>query len=105
MRDRVFDGVLEKKFKNENTRNLVKRLLVTEMASDEAGDEDEFTKKVTEMVNEKIEEDADLKALVSETEIGGGRSVKGTSNDREERELKPGYENTNIAVSKAGGRR
>ena len=105
MRDRAFDNVLEKKFKNENTRNLVKRLLVTEMASEESVDEDEFTNKVTEMVEEKIETDDDLKALVSETEVGGGRAVAGAAANRgAARELKPGYENENISVSK-GGRR
>ena len=108
MKDKAFDKVLEKKFKSESTRNLVKRLVVTEMSvdEDETEDEDEYTKKVEEMVNNFIDKDDDLKALVSSTETGGGRSLTSPPGDRGNRELKEGYENENIEVSKiSGGRR
>lgn len=106
MKDRTFDKVLEKKFKNENTRNLVRRLAVSEMTvDDEVEDEDEYYKKVEEMVNDFIDKDDDLKALVSSTETGGGRSLTSPPGERGNRELKEGYSNDNIEVTKAGGRR
>ena len=107
MKDRTFDKVLEKKFKSESTRNLVRRLVVTEMSVDEeTEDEDEYYKKVEEMVNEFIDKDDDLKALVSSTETGGGRSLTSPPGERGNREIKEGYENENIEVTKiSGGRR
>jgi hypothetical protein len=108
MKDKVFNSVLEKKFKNENTRNLVRRLAVSEMSSEDEETEDveEYTKKVEEMVNKFVEEDEDLKTLISTTETGGGRSLTSLPGERGSREIKEGYENDNIEVKKAaGGRR
>jgi hypothetical protein len=108
MKDKAFDKVLERKFKSESTRNLVRRLAVSEMSiDDEIEDEEEYTQKVEEMVNNFIDNDDDLKALVSSTETGGGRSLTGAPVNRGGREVKDGYENENITVTKvgAGGRR
>jgi len=111
-KDRMFDEVLEKKFKNENTRTLVKRLLVSEMETsedeeEEEGDEGDKMKKIEEMVNSKIDEDEELKALIDGTEIGGGRAPAGKQNDRTgDKPLEPGTETENISVTKVGsGRR
>jgi len=106
MQESIFNDVLEKKFKNEKTRNLVKKLFVTEMEtpSDEE-DKDELKKKVTEMIDARIDSDDDLKALASE-EVGGGASLSSAPSDRgNPRELKPGYANDNIEVTSAKGRR
>jgi hypothetical protein len=108
IKDKIFSEVLEKKFKNENTRNLVKRLAVSEMKTEdeETEDEDEYRKKVEEMFNNFIENDDDLKALVASTETGGGRSLSSLPGERGNREIKEGYSNDNIEVTKvSGGRR
>lgn len=108
IKDKIFSEVLEKKFKNENTRNLVRRLAVSEMSTEdeETEDEDEYRKKVEEMVNNFIENDDDLKALVASTETGGGRSLSSLPGERGNREIKEGYSNDNIEVTKvSGGRR
>lgn len=106
-REKMFDEVLEKKFKNENTRNLVRRLAVSEMQSEdtEEMDEDKYREHVEKRVTEMIENDADLKALASEHETGGGRSLSGGTSDRAGKNEGP-KTNENIEVSKAGaGRR
>jgi hypothetical protein len=106
MKDKAFDKVLERKFKSESTRNLVRRLAVSEMTIDEEiEDEEEYEKKVEEMFNNFIDKDEDLKALVSNTETGGGRSLSGAPVDRGGRKIEAGYENENIEVTKVGGGR
>lgn len=111
MKDKVFSEVLEKKFKNESTRNLVKRLAVSEMETpddgeDEEEDEEKYRAKVEEMFNNFIENDEDLKTLVASTETGGGRKLTSLPGERGTREIKEGYSNDNIEVSKvSGGRR
>jgi hypothetical protein len=110
MKDKVFAEVLEKKFKNESTRNLVKRLAISEMETpeDEEDEEDEekYRARVEEMFNNFIDKDDDLKALVASTETGGGRSLTSATAERGSREIKEGYNNENIEVKKvAGGRR
>jgi hypothetical protein len=111
MKDKIFSEVLEKKFKNEATRNLVRRLAVSEMETPEdedddgAEDEDKYRSKVEEMVNKFVDEDDDLKALIASTEIGGGRSLKGASTERGTRKIEEGTETENIKVTKVGGRR
>jgi hypothetical protein len=107
LRDKVFDGVLEKKFKDAATRNIVKRLLVSEMEDngDDDGEDDEekLTKKIEEMVNHQVDSDDDLKKLVSETENAGGRSVNGKAADRSgDKKLEPGYSDENVEVTKGG---
>ena len=105
-RESILDEILSKRFKDEKNRKLVKRVLATEMKSAEIPDgNDDATKvKITEMVNEFIDSDEDLKELASEMESGGGANLgTGEENDRtgNVRELKPGFENERIAVRKA----
>jgi hypothetical protein len=105
LRQKIIDEVLEKKFKNEKTRGLVQRVLVTEM-EDKLSDsmtEEELKTQVNEMVEKAIEEDETLKSFL--TESGGGHSLSSSSEERgSERKLEAGYENANISVRKAGGR-
>lgn len=105
LRQKIIDEVLEKKFKNEKTRGLVQRVLVTEMEGEltDSMTEEEVTTKVTEMVEKAIDEDENLKSFLSES--GGGHSLTSTSTEnRGSREVKAGYENERISVRKAGGR-
>jgi len=105
LRQKIIDEVLEKKFKNEKTRGLVQRVLVTEMESElsDSMTEDEMKVKVTEMVEKAVEEDDTLKSFL--TESGGGHALSDNSGGREEtRKVEAGYENERISVRKAGGR-
>jgi len=107
IRQKIIDEVLEKKFKNEKTRGLVQRVLVTEMEGElsdaDSMTEEEMQKKVTEMVEKAVEEDETLKSFLSES--GGGHSLSGSSSDeRGGRKIEAGYENERISVRKAGGR-
>jgi hypothetical protein len=106
-KDRVLTEVLEKKFKNENARVLVKRLMVSEMETFDVEDEGETRTKIEEMVNSKINDDEELKKVIDGTEIGGGRSPAPKGGDRSGHdELTPGTENENISVTTVGqGRR
>lgn len=107
-REAILDGVLAKRFKDASQRGLVKRILATEMDGSEFpdGNDDAAKLKITEMVNSAIDNDESLKALATEMEDGGGASVNGGGSEdgkrREggKRELKPGYENERISVSK-----
>jgi tRNA(Ser,Leu) C12 N-acetylase TAN1 len=105
IRQKIIDEVLEKKFKNEKTRGLVQRVLVTEMESElsDSMTDDEMKTKVTEMVEKAVEEDETLKSFLSES--GGGHSLTASSTDeRGGRKIEAGYENERISVRKAGGR-
>lgn len=98
-KDRVFDSVLAERFKDENTRALIKRSLASEMNALEIDDEsDESKKKVAEMVDSAIDKDDVLKSYVSEHDSGGGASFSKGKEQRGSREIKPGYENENIKV-------
>lgn len=103
IREKLLDDVLSKKFKGVegSTLNLVKRTLVTEMESYEpTGDEDADAKAISEMVNDAIDKDADLKSLVSEMS-NDPPALPGTSerdNSGEKKELKAGYSDANITV-------
>jgi len=106
VREKILAGVLAKKFKDEPVRNLVSKMLVTEMEEIDTTDESAAEKKITEMVNEKIDQDNDLKKLV---EVGGGLSLGGGNvhfaggeegNDSDK--LKPGEENAYIRVKARG---
>jgi hypothetical protein len=104
-RTKYLDTVLEKKFKDEPTRNLARRLIVTEMTEGqyvtEMEVEDEsLEEKTDEVVNKIIDSDPDLKKMVSEMEGSGGRSFSGAGR-AQERKIEAGYENDNIAVTKA----
>lgn len=100
-KDAVLDAVLAEKFKDENTRGLVKLALTSEMNSIEIEDEgDESKKKVTEMVDGAVEKNEILRALVGE-QSASGSTFQGSSVERGTREIKDGYEDSNIAVRKA----
>lgn len=109
---KFLDAILEKKFRDEATRNLVRRMIVTEMASgslvsemesvDSEDDEDKAKTKTEEVVNKFIDNDPDLKKMVSEMEGSGGASFQGGNDGRTKPEIKAGFENDLITVRKAG---
>lgn len=73
LRDSVLDKVLEKRFKGgtDADRALVRRVLVGEMADRElliTGDAEKDEKAVSEMVNEIVDGDENLKTTISEME-------------------------------------
>jgi hypothetical protein len=109
-REGILNGILEKRFKDEKDRGLVRRILATEMEDAELPEDPEAAKvKVTEMVNKFIDEDEDLKEIASEMEDGGGANTNGGGNSTEtkrregesKRKIEPGYENDRIKVRKA----
>ena len=105
VRDSILDAVLGRKFKDEATRKLVKRLIVSEMddvrdfkATGNSGDDE---KTISEMVNSFIDTDESIKAQVSEMEEtpispAGVERTRGTR-----RELKPGMTTSRIRVRSA----
>jgi hypothetical protein len=100
-KDKVLDSVLAEKFKDENTRGLVKLALASEMAGLEIEDtSDESKKKVTEMVETKVENNEILRGLVSE-QSSSGASFQGKPLERGPKEFKAGYEDDNVKVRKA----
>lgn len=100
-KDNIVDKVLAEKFKDENTRGLVKLALTSEMANLEIEDEsDESKKKVTEMVDGAVEKNEILRSLVGE-QSSSGSTFSTPPVDRGKREIKPGYANSNIEVRKA----
>ena len=100
-KSKYLDDILEKKFKDESTRNLVRRMLVTEMDSGnlETGEDEEAVSKA---VNEFIDNDPDLKKMVSEMDGGSGASFGDGNGDRNTPKIEAGYENDLISVRKAG---
>lgn len=103
VRDALLSDVLKGKFKDDRTRSLVQRLVAAEMASNDvelSGDNEKDKKLVTEMVNNFINEDEELKEMVSEME-GGSADPPGTKTDDDRREIKEGYESKNIRVRAA----
>jgi hypothetical protein len=111
-RTKYLDDILNRKFKDESTRNLVRRMLVTEMESGslvsemtkiENEEDDDKAKKETErVVNEFIDADDDLKKMVSEMTGSGGASFGDGNGSREIKKIEPGFENDLISVRKAG---
>lgn len=108
-REAILEGILTKRFKNEKDRKLVGRVLATEMEGVEFPQDlsDEEAKvKVTEMVNDVIDGDDDLKELASEMEDNGGANANGGGSEGEtrrkggKRKIEPGYSNDNISVRK-----
>lgn len=105
VRDSILESVLVKKFKDEGTRSLVKRLIVSEMddlrnfkASGNSGDDE---KAVSEMVNTFIDGDETIKAQVSEMEETPA-SPPTTERSRDgRRELKVGTTTSRIRVRSA----
>jgi hypothetical protein len=105
VRDSILETVLAKKFKDENTKKLVKRLIASEMDDvrdfKATGDSDKDEKKISEMVNTFIDGDDSLKAQVSEME-GDPKNPPSSGRPRNEpRELKPGLTTTRIRVRAA----
>lgn len=106
LRDSVLDTVLGKKFdtKDENF-GLLRRAIVGEMTSKEfelVGDTDKDEKTVSEMVNEIIDGDEDLKKAVSEMEASPAAppTSKPAGGVGSQRELKDGYADSSIRVRK-----
>jgi hypothetical protein len=105
VRDTLLESVLVKKFKDEGTRSLVKRLIVSEQEDlrsfQASGDDDKDLKVVSEMVNNFIDTDPAIKAQVSEME-GTPVSPPSTEHGRGgQRELKPGLVTSRIRVRSA----
>lgn len=101
-RDAILDSVLAKRFKDEGTLKVVRRLIAAEMQPYEiSGDEDKDEKVVGEMVDEIVNGDEDLKALVSEMESTPAPPTTAQERGSERRELKPGLRTSNISVRSA----
>jgi len=110
-RTKYLDDILKRKFKDESTRNLVRRMLVTEMtdgslvsemAAIEEADEDEAKKLTEKAVDKFIDGDDDVKKLVSEMSGSGGASFGDGNGGKQTAEIKVGYENEYMTVRKAG---
>jgi hypothetical protein len=108
LRDSILNTVLDKKLKggDEKNRNLVRRLIVGEMNERDlklTGDSEKDEKLVSEMVNEVVSSNDDLKEIVSEMEQTPP-SVPNTSQDRgnQSRTLKAGDKTSNLRVRSVG---
>lgn len=106
LREKLLKDVLEKRFKDEGTRVLATRLIASEMSDKEIPDDPDSAKvKVTEMVNELIDGDADLKKLAVVEQTGSDQpNLGGKENDRSNgtKEMKPGHEDEFVSVRKVG---
>jgi hypothetical protein len=106
-KDAIIDAVLARKFKDDKTRGLVKRVLASEMYEvDLVGDKEKDEKAISDKVNEMVDADDEIKSLVSEMEEGNnGNGESGSSQSRGERgatrEIKAGFENSNLTVRRA----
>ena len=105
VRDSILDSVLGRKFKDDSTRSLVKRLIVSEMDGvrnfKATGNSETDEKAVSEMVNTFIDSDKTIKEQVSEMEAVPP-SPPNTERDRNSnRELKVGYQSSRIRVRSA----
>jgi hypothetical protein len=105
VKERILDDLLGKKFKDvsdAHTLALVRRTLVGEMEGKDieiSGDDEKDRKLVSEMVNDVIDNDPDLKALVSEMEEVPAAVQGGSNNDRtEKKELKAGDDSAYVTV-------
>lgn len=109
VRNSIVDEVLGKKFKDEDTLKLVRRLVVAEMDTNHSdlkltGDAAADKKAVDEIVSEMIDGDDELKEMVSEMEETPRRVPNTSRDDRqggEKSELKPGFSNSRIRVRSA----
>lgn len=104
VRDALLSDVLKGKFKDDRTRSLVQRLVAAEMVSQDielSGDNEADKKIVTEMVNNYINGDEELKSMVSEMESDPASPPSTGKTDDDKRELKDGFENSNIRVKAA----
>jgi hypothetical protein len=106
-KDAILDKVLNRKFKDPQTAKLVKRLIASEMDGIELeGDEKKDEEAISSKVNEMVDNDAELKEMVSEMESGHedddqGRSVQSRDGERKPRKLEAGYSDERIAVRAA----
>jgi hypothetical protein len=107
LRDAVLAKVLDKKLKGEDekSRNLVRRIIMSEMKTREvtlSGDEAKDEAAVSEMVNEIISSSDDLKQIVSEMEDTPA-SLPSSSTERsgQARTLKAGDKTSNLRVRSA----
>ena len=99
-KEKLLTEAIGKKFKDENTQILVKRVILAEQDFSNLEDDE---KVISEMVDKFIEKDEALRKMVEEMDEQGGANLPdGKKDNRKERELKPGYENTNIRVVKGG---
>jgi hypothetical protein len=102
VRDSILETVLVKKFKDEGTRKLVKRLIVSEQEDlrnfRASGDDDKDMKVVGEMVNNFIDTDDAIKAQVSEMEGIPPSPPTGVTDRGGQRELKAGLTTSRIRV-------
>jgi hypothetical protein len=105
VRDSILESVLVRKFKDDGTRSLVKRLIVSEMDDlrnfKATGDSDKDEKVVGEMVNTFIDTDPAIKAQVSEMEATPPSPPSSVPSRGSERELKPGMVTSRIRVRSA----
>ncbi len=100
LREKILDDVLSKKFKDETTRSLVRRILVSEMsANGEKEEEEPDETKITEMVNKTIDEDETLRKAV---ESAGGHSLPGGKGEFTGKKFEPGHDDEYVTVSKGG---
>lgn len=106
VRKALLHEVLDRKFKDAGTRKLVAHALVGEMSGLDLklseGDHDKDAQIVSEMVNNYIDRDDDLKALVSEMEPTPPAPPGVRPPDPHARELKPGTTTSNLRVRAAG---
>jgi hypothetical protein len=105
VRDSILEAVLSKKFKDEGTKKLVQRLIVSEMDGlrdfKATGNSSDDEKVVSEMVNTFIDGDEAIKAQVSEME-STPPALPTTERDRNgRRELKVGTTTSRIRVRSA----
>jgi hypothetical protein len=102
IKTKLLQGVLENKFKDESHQRLVARALATEMEGTELPENaDEAKVKVTEMVNNFIDSDDEIKKLaVSEqTDAGGGVGNREKVNSGNGRiKMEDGFENEYVTV-------
>jgi len=111
-RTKYLDDILKRKFKDDATRNLVRRMLVTEMETgslvtemskiDDEENEGKAQKETEEVIDNFIDKDPDLKRMVSEMSGSAGASFGGGNGDKGGTKIEPGYENDLISVRKAG---
>ena len=105
VRDSILESVLVKKFKDEGTRSLVKRLIVSEMDDlrdfKATGNSTDDEKTVSEMVNTFIDGDDSIKAQVSEMEETPASPPTTERSRNGQRELKVGTTTSRIRVRSA----
>jgi hypothetical protein len=105
VRDSILASVLDRKFKDEGTRNLVQRLIVSEMSEVRdykvTGVQADDEKALSDLVNTFIDKDDNLKSQVSEMETVPPAIPPAPSRRDGQRELKAGMETSRIRVRSA----